>query len=124
MNQPSNLENLRHSAAHLLAHAVIELYPDTQLTIGPATPEGFFYDFLPTTNFKEEDRPAIEAKMAEIAARNLPITHEQISKAKAREIFKDNPVKMELIEGIPGDTVGLSKQGDFYDLCKGGHVEH
>lgn len=123
MSKKEDLQKLRHSAAHLLGHAVLELYPQTKLTLGPPTEEGFFYDFLPTQNFKEEDLPKIEAKMKEIAERNLQLSHEQIDKSKAREIYKDNPFKLELIDGIPGDTVGLSKQGDFYDLCKGGHVE-
>ena len=114
---------LRHSAAHLLAHAVMELYPDTILTIGPATQEGFFYDSLPKRNFKEEDLPLIEARMKEIANRNLPLTHEQMSKEEARKLYKNNPFKLELINDIPGDTVGIARQGDFYDLCKGGHVD-
>jgi len=117
------LEQLRHSAAHLLAHAVIELYPDTILTIGPATPEGFFYDMLPKHNFKEEDLPKIEARMHEISKKNYPITHTQIPKDEARKIFVGNPYKLELIDQIPGQTVGLSQQGNFYDLCRGGHVE-
>lgn len=113
---------LRHSAAHLLAHAVIELYPDTILTIGPATEDGFFYDLLPSKNFKEEDLPKIEARMKEIAERNLPLTHEPMAKDDARKLYKNNPFKLELINGIEGDTVGIARQGDFYDLCKGGHV--
>lgn len=122
MNKEEKLQILRHSAAHLLAQATLELYPQTILTIGPATAEGFFYDVLPQRNFKEEDLALLEAKMHELSKKNLPITHEEISKEKARIIFKDNPFKMELIESIPGDTVGLSRQGDFYDLCRGGHV--
>ena len=124
MKSPADLSKLRHSAAHLLAHAITELYPRTKLTIGPATAEGFFYDFLPVKNFKEEDLPKIEAKMQEIAARNLPIVHREIPKEKARTLFKDNPFKLELIDAIEGDQVGLATQGDFIDLCKGGHVEH
>lgn len=125
MNKPKGseaLEQLRHSAAHLLAHAVMELYPNTQLTLGPATTTGFFYDFLPTENLKEKDLEAIHAKMMEIAERNLPITQEEISKKDAIKLFNDNPFKLELINGIEGDTVGLSRQGNFFDLCKGGHV--
>jgi len=113
---------LRHSAAHLLAHAVKELLPETLLTIGPATKDGFFYDFLPQKNFKDEDLTVIEQKMHEIARRNLPLTHEQVTKDVARELYKNNPFKLELINDIPGDTVGIARQGDFYDLCKGGHV--
>lgn len=123
MSKKHDLKTLRHSAAHLLAHALSELYPKTQLTIGPATDEGFFYDFLPERNFKEEDLPAIAQRMSEIADRNVPLTHRQISKDEARKIYKDNPFKLELIEGIPGDTVGLAEQGDFYDLCRGEHVK-
>ena len=113
---------LRHSAAHLLAHAIKELYPDTILTIGPATEEGFFYDMLPKHNFKEEDLPKIEARMKEIAARNLPLTHEMMPKEQARQLYKDNPFKLELINNIPDEQVGIARQGDFYDLCRGGHV--
>jgi len=113
---------LRHSAAHLVAQAVKELFPRTKLTIGPATKEGFFYDLLPEHNFKEADLPLIEAKMTEIVKRNLPITHTEISKTEARKIYHDNPFKLELIDGIPGETVGMATQGDFADLCRGGHV--
>lgn len=117
------LQKLRHSTAHLLAHAISELYPDTLLTLGPPTKDGFFYDCLPTKNFKLEDLPNIEERMHEIAKRNLPLEHKEISKEQARKIYKDNKYKLELIEGIPGDTVGLATQGAFSDLCKGGHVD-
>ncbi|MCX5924964.1 MAG: threonine--tRNA ligase [Candidatus Dependentiae bacterium] len=123
MKQEQKLEVLRHSAAHLLAHAVTELFQNTQLTIGPATKTGFFYDFLPERNFKDEDLPIIEQRMHEIAQQKLPLTHEQVSKEYARELYKDNPFKLELIDQIPGDTVGIARQGSFYDLCRGGHVE-
>lgn len=118
----NDLSVLRHSAAHLLAHAVSQLFPGTQLTIGPATKDGFFYDFLPTTTFKEEDLTAIATRMSELAAHDYAIKHEEISKEEARKRYAHNPFKLELIDGIPGDTVGLSTQGDFYDLCRGGHV--
>ncbi len=118
-----DFHKLRHSAAHLLAQAVLELYPDTKLTIGPATDEGFFYDFLPSTTFKEEDLESITEKMREIVKRDLPIIQKEISKEEARKLYKDNPFKLELINEIPEDLVGLSCQGDFCDLCKGGHVE-
>lgn len=121
-NLDKDIMALRHSAAHLLGHAVSELYPNTQLTIGPATKEGFFYDFLPERTFKEEDLGPIAQRMHELADQNIPLTHEQISKDAARELYKDNPFKLELINDIPGETVGLARQGDFYDLCRGGHV--
>ena len=122
MLKDKNLEKLRHSAAHLLAHAVKELFPNTKLTIGPATKDGFFYDFLPKQNFREENLTTIKAKMHEIVQRKLTITHKQISKDEARKLYKDNQFKLELIDEIPDDTVGLAEQGNFYDLCKGGHV--
>jgi len=117
------LEILRHSASHLLAHALMELYPNTILTLGPATKNGFFYDFLPENNLGESDLEKIAAKMLEIANRDLEITQQEITKKEALELYKDNPFKIELIEGIKDKTVGLSRQGDFYDLCKGGHVK-
>jgi len=123
MSDNNQLSILRHSAAHLLAHAIFELFPETKLTIGPATADGFFYDFLPVgRNLREEDLVAVQARMHEIATRDLPLTHEQMPKKEARELYRDNPFKLELIEGIPGDTVGIARQGNFYDLCRGGHV--
>lgn len=121
-NKSLELDVLRHSAAHLLAHALTDLYPGTKLTLGPATPEGFFYDVLPVNNFKEEDLAQIEARMRFLSEKNYPLEHQEISKEKARELYKDNPFKLELIDSIPGETVGLAVQGDFYDLCRGGHV--
>lgn len=122
MKYDNDLAILRHSAAHLLAQAIVELYPDTLLTIGPATADGFFYDVLPAKNFKEEDLPLIEERMQELRAKNFPITHTQMPKEEARKLFAQNRFKLELIDGIAGDTVGIATQGDFVDLCAGGHV--
>lgn len=121
-NKSEALKTLRHSAAHLIAQAVMQLWPKTKLTIGPATEDGFFYDFLPERNFKEEDLPIIAERMKLLAEKDYPITHRQISKDEARTIYKDNPFKLELIDAIPGDTVGFAEQGDFADLCRGDHV--
>ena len=107
MAEQKDLSVLRHSAAHLAAHALKELYPGVKLTIGPATEEGFFYDILPEHNLKEEDLAVIEKRMHELAEKNYPLTHRDISKAEAREIYKDNHFKLELIDQIPGETVGL-----------------
>jgi len=115
---------LRHSTAHLLAHAISELFPEVLFTIGPATQDGFFYDVLPKTNLKESDLIMLEQKMQEIAERNLPIVHTQIDKNYARTLFANNRFKIELIDTIPSETVGLATQGNFIDLCKGGHVTH
>jgi threonyl-tRNA synthetase len=119
----NRLDNLRHSAAHLLAQAVLELFPGTKLTIGPTTETGFFYDFLPPHNFKEEDLVKIEEKMHELAKKNYKIEGKQVSKDEAKKIFKGNEFKQELIDGIADKTVGVYCQGDFCDLCKGGHVD-
>lgn len=116
------LKTVRHSTAHLLAHAVYELFPHTIMTIGPATKDGFFYDFLPAHNFKEDDLTTITTRMREIAARNLTIEHFQMPKDEARVLFAHNRFKLELIDDIPGDTVGIARQGNFVDLCKGDHV--
>lgn len=124
MERSQDLAQLRHSAAHLLAHAVSELYPDTIFTIGPATADGFFYDMLPTKNFKEEDLPKIQERMQEISRRNLPIEHTLIPADQAREIFAHNKFKLQLIDEINEPLVGLATQGDFKDLCRGGHVPH
>jgi threonyl-tRNA synthetase len=114
---------LRHSAAHLLAHAVTELFPGTQLTIGPVTEHGFFYDFLPQRNFTIDDLPIIEKRMHELAKKNYAIEGGQVPKSKARSMYPDNQFKQELIEGIEGETVGIYHQGEFFDLCRGGHVD-
>ena len=123
MKQNEKLDNIRHSAAHVLAQAVLELFPGTKLTIGPTTKTGFFYDFLPPQNFKETDLPRIEEKMREIVEKDYAITGKQVSKDEARKFFKDNPFKLELIDGIEDETVGIYSQGGFSDLCRGGHTE-
>ena len=122
MESHDHLYNLRHSAAHILAQAVVELFPGTLLTLGPVTETGFFYDFLPITNFKEEDLEKIQARMVEIVKRNEKIVGKEVSKDDARKLFKDNRFKLEIIDKIPDETVGIFSQGSFYDLCKGGHA--
>lgn len=122
-NKNNELSVLRHSAAHLVAHALKELKPEVLLTIGPATADGFFYDVYLPQNLTQEDLEVLENKMHEISNKDYPIEHKEISKEEARKIYKDNRFKLELIESIPGDTVGLAIQGDFIDLCRGGHVK-
>lgn len=122
MDISQRIHNLRHSAAHLLAQAILELYPDTLLTIGPATEEGFFYDFLPSKNFKDEDLIKIEERMYELSKKNYKIEGGQVPKEEARRLYPKNRFKLELIDGIAGSTVGIYHQGPFFDLCKGGHV--
>ncbi|MFH1831673.1 MAG: threonine--tRNA ligase [bacterium] len=123
MEKHDNLYKIRHSAAHLLAQAVLELFPKTLTTIGPVTENGFFYDFLPEKNFKDQDLELIENKMHELAKKNYKITGKQISKKEALEFFKDNKFKLELINGIQDETVGVFSQGDFHDLCQGDHAQ-
>lgn len=125
MKKEELIYNLRHSAAHLLAQAVLELFPGTKITIGPVTEKGFFYDFLPPENFTQDDLSKIEGKMKEISKRNLKIEGREVSKDEAKELFKDNEFKLELIESINDDEVlSVYSQGDFLDLCKGGHVSY
>jgi len=124
MNKEEHLHNLRHSAAHLLAQAVLELYPGTKITIGPVTENGFFYDFLPPENFKEADLKKIEKKMRHISRQNVPISGRVVTRDEAKEIFKDNEFKLEIINDLSDDEdISVYGQGDFLDLCRGGHVE-
>ena len=119
------LEIVRHSTAHLLAHAVKELFPDAQVTIGPVIENGFYYDFSYKRPFTPEDLAAIEARMAEIAKREIPVQREVWPRDKAVEFFKGigEHYKAEIIASIPaGEDVSLYRQGDFIDLCRGPHV--
>ncbi|MBI4967166.1 MAG: threonine--tRNA ligase [Rhodospirillales bacterium] len=119
------LELMRHDAAHVMAQAVQELYPGTQVTIGPAIENGFYYDFARDTPFTLDDLPKIEARMKEIVARDLPIVREEWPRAKAIEHFKKigEFYKAELIGAIPaGEVVTIYRQGDWLDLCRGPHL--
>ena len=119
------LEIVRHSTAHLLAHAVKELFPDAQVTIGPVIENGFYYDFSYKRPFTPEDLAAIEARMAEIAKREIPVQREVWPRDKAVDFFKGigEHYKAEIIASIPaGEDVSLYRQGDFIDLCRGPHV--
>ncbi|MGB9797973.1 MAG: threonine--tRNA ligase, partial [bacterium] len=117
-------EIYRHSAAHLLAHAVKELFPDAKLGIGPATEDGFFYDFLKEKPFTEEDLAKIEEKMREIVGRNLPIVRKELKKEEARELFsqRGETLKLQILDEIEDEVVTIYEQGDFVDLCRGPHL--
>ncbi len=122
---PEGLEILRHDTAHILAEAVKELYPETQITIGPAIENGFYYDFYRKEAFSTEDFPKIEQKMRDIIDRNTPFVREEWPRDKALAFFKEHgeAFKAELIESIPkGDVITLYRQGDFIDLCRGPHL--
>ncbi|MCD8204861.1 MAG: threonine--tRNA ligase [Coprobacillus sp.] len=113
---------LNHSTAHLLAEAVLALYPDAKLTIGPSIEEGFYYDIDFGVPFTEDDLAPIEAKMREISSKGYDITYMTMTKAEALSYFKDNPYKVELIENLRDGDISAFKQNDFIDLCRGPHV--
>jgi len=121
----AGLELLRHDAAHVLAEAVKELWPDTQVTIGPAIENGFYYDFAREEAFTDTDLETIEARMKEIVDRDEPILREVWERDKAAEFFRGigEAYKAEIIESIPSDEdLTLYRQGDFIDLCRGPHL--
>ncbi len=122
---PDGLEILRHSTAHLLAHAVKELYPDAQVTIGPVIEDGFYYDFAYKRPFTPEDLAAIEKRMAEIAKRDIKVERRVWDRSEAISFFKGQGehYKAQIIEAIPGaEVISLYVQADFTDLCRGPHV--
>lgn len=133
--QSADLETLRHSAAHVLAAAVQKLYPKVKFGIGPAIENGFYYDFdLPAgrqvlaQKISDSDLPKIEKEMDKIIAQKLPFVCEEISTGEAKEVFKDQPYKLELLTGVTpvskqGLPLTLYKIGDFTDLCKGPHIK-
>jgi threonyl-tRNA synthetase len=118
------LDIIRHSASHLLAHAVLDLFPGTQAGIGPAVENGFYYDFLRETPFTPQDLEAIEARMREIASQNIPIQKIIYSKDEAVRLFQElgQKLKVELIQEKGGDSVTCYRQGSFIDFCLGPHV--
>lgn len=123
MENNQNLQNPRHSCAHLLAAAILELYPDTQLTIGPATQSGFYYDFDFKAPISEQDFPKIEQKMKEILKTWNNFSHREVSLEEAKETYKNNPYKKELVDEInqKKEKITFYKSGNFEDLCRGGH---
>ena len=119
------IEIIRHSTAHLLAQAVQQLFPGTQVTIGPTVEDGFYYDFASGHNFTPEDLESIEKRMAEIAAADLTVERIVSPRDKAIEIFRNmgEHYKVQIIEDLPGDEeITIYKQGEWMDLCRGPHV--
>jgi threonyl-tRNA synthetase len=119
---PRALELIRHDAAHVMAEAVQELWPGTQVTIGPVIENGFYYDFAKNEPFTIDDLPKIEKKMKEIIGRNKPFTKEVWSRDKAKQVFADKGegYKVELVDAIPeGQDLKIYYQGDWFDLCRG-----
>ncbi len=124
-DDPRALELIRHDAAHVLAEAVQELWPGTQVTIGPVIENGFYYDFARNEPFTPDDFPAIEKKMREIIGRNLPFAKEVWPRDRARKVFidKGEAYKVELIDAIPEDQdLKIYSQGEWFDLCRGPHM--
>ncbi|MBB3464808.1 threonine--tRNA ligase [Rhizobium sp. BK377] len=122
---PRALELIRHDAAHVMAEAVQELWPGTQVTIGPVIENGFYYDFAKNEPFTPDDLPKIEKKMKEIIARNAPFTKQIWSREKAKEVFaaKGEQYKVELVDAIPeGQDLKIYNQGEWFDLCRGPHM--
>src|SRR3989344_384279 len=123
-----NLENIRHSAAHMLAAAVLELYPGTRLGIGPTIENGFYYDFLFPNGvvISENDLPTIEETMKKIIKGHHKFSGRKVSVVEAKEEEKDQPFKLELINEFADDGKELTiyESGPFQDLCRGGHVEN
>lgn len=123
--QPEELQHLRHSLAHLLAAAVLDLYPDAKRTIGPAIDDGFYYDFKFSSPLTEEDLPKLEAKMRALMPSWTSFVGREISADEARLMFADNPYKLELINEFSGEgqTLTLYTSGAYTDLCRGGHAD-
>ncbi|MFZ5560487.1 MAG: threonine--tRNA ligase [Pseudomonadota bacterium] len=122
---PEGVDVIRHSAAHLLAMAVQELFPSAQVTIGPVIEDGFYYDFAFERQFTPDDLEKIEKRMEELAAKDLPVSRSVMSRHEAIKLFEERgeKYKVEIIESIPGDEpLSFYKQGDFIDLCRGPHV--
>lgn len=126
-NSPEYLEHLRHSCAHLLAAAVMELYPNTHRTIGPAIENGFYFDFEFQDPISDEDLPKIEAKMHELVKNWKGFEKQELSETEAKAEYPGNTYKHELIEEFSEHgkkKISFYKSGEYHDLCKGGHVEH
>ena len=124
-DKQQELEKARHSLAHILAKAIVSLYPKTKLTIGPAIDDGFYYDIDLDENLTPDHFPAIEKKMKEIINKGEPFVRKVVSKEEALKLFKDNEYKTEIINELPeGEEVSIYYTGDdFFDLCRGPHVE-
>ncbi|MFH1316748.1 MAG: threonine--tRNA ligase [Candidatus Woesearchaeota archaeon] len=112
----------RHSTAHVMAHAVKRLFPKVKPTIGPNVEEGFYYDFDKEDPFTPDDLANIEAEMRKIVDQDNPFVRKDISKDEAKEIFKNNSYKLELIDELEDETVSIYEEGDFVDLCRGPHI--
>ena len=121
-NTPKALEMVRHSTAHLMAQAILELYPEAKFFVGPVVDEGFYYDFRVDSKIGEEDLKKIEKKMKELIKKKYKIEKYTISKEEALKKFASDDLKLAVLSRIPDSEVSIYKQGDFEDLCRGPHV--
>jgi threonyl-tRNA synthetase len=119
----AGLEILRHSAAHVMAQAILRIYKDAKLTIGPAVEDGFYYD-IDMEPVSEDDFPKIEAEIKKIIKEKLPVKRREVIKAEALEFYKDEPYKLEMLSDLEDGTISFYEQGEFTDLCRGPHVPH
>jgi len=117
------LEIMRHSAAHVMAQAVLRVYKDAKLTIGPVIEDGFYYD-IDMEPVSEDDFPKIEAEIKKLVKEKIPIRRSEVSKAEALTFYKDEPYKLEMISALEDGQISLYEQGEFTDLCRGPHVPH
>jgi len=117
------LEILRHSAAHVMAQAILRIYKDAKLTIGPAVEDGFYYD-IDMEPVSEDDFPRIEAEIKKIIKEKLPVKRREVSKQDALKFYQGEPYKLEMISGLEEGTISFYEQGEFTDLCRGPHVPH
>jgi threonyl-tRNA synthetase len=135
--EDSDLYRMRHSAAHVMAQAVLEMFPEGKYAIGPAIENGFYYDFELPRNLTPEDLEGIEKRMRQIIAGRHPFQYKAVSADEAKQIFSDQPYKVELIEGLEqGEidengnpleekpVISIYQHDQFTDLCRGPHVEH
>ena len=120
---PEALEIMRHSAAHVMAQAILRLYPEAKLTIGPTIEDGFYYD-IDMPPISEEDFARIEEEMRKIVNARLPIRRREVSKAEALAFYRGEPYKLEMIADLPDGTISFYEQEGFTDLCRGPHIPH
>ena len=120
---PEAIEILRHSAAHVMAQAILHIYKGAHLTIGPAVEDGFYYD-IDMAPVSEEDFPKIEAEMKKAVKAKLPFNRSEVSKDEALAFYRDEPYKLEMINDLEDGTISFYKHGDFTDLCRGPHLPH
>ena len=124
LDDPEAFDILNHSASHLMAHAIKNLYPEAQFGVGPAIEQGFYYDFVADHQFNEDDFKKIEKEMARIVSQALPLERKEVTKAQALEMFKDDKYKEEIINDVQDDVLTVYSQGDWADFCRGPHVEN